>query len=142
MCLHFTTYCIISLGINYKSKKIRVKSIGTKAEKYNLILLTLIRKIEINYCKLLLSKMTDNTTLYYHKLRNFQLRISKMEIPEEYKQEYLAVCKRQMQIEREKSAVYREEYQNQDIKCDICGKCYKRSYIYKHKATHKNNQNK
>lgn len=81
--------------------------------------------------------MSDSTTLYYHKLQNFKLKISKMDIPEEYKQEYLAVCKRQMQIEREKSALRREEYHNQEIKCDICGKCIRRSYIYWHKARHK-----
>ena len=76
------------------------------------------------------------TELYYHKLLNFRKRIEKMDIPEEYKKEYLVVCEKQMEREKERSKQAKREYQDQEVRCEVCQGLFLRRSLYTHKKTH------
>ena len=82
----------------------------------------------------------EMSELYYHKLLNFKKRIQKMEIPEAYKREYLVVCEKQMDIERERSKQAKSDYQDQEVRCDVCKRLVLRRSLYTHRKTHRKPQ--
>jgi len=74
--------------------------------------------------------------LYYHKLVNFHKRIEKMELPDEYKQEYLSAVQEHMAIEKLRSEQAREDYLRELVECTVCHKSILRNSFYKHKRNH------
>jgi hypothetical protein len=78
-----------------------------------------------------------------HKLVNLKKRIEK-EYNCEYSLGLTELIDSYIEIEREKSkdkkkeydAIYNSNYGYKDVVCDVCGKTYKQTYIYRHKQIH------
>ena len=74
----------------------------------------------------------------YHKLVNLRKRFAGYDCPAS--REMLLVIDKHIAIQKVISAELKQkrqdEYMFEDLDCPICGKTYKRSYMYKHKQSH------